>query len=206
MAVVLLTTVLVFLFWLIGQILNCHHPLKSIADVAIVFGSNEYKARPRIEKGIELYRKGLIKKLIVTGKPIMKNQLRELPTLKTKMESGEKEALWLKKKAIRGGVKPQNIIAETKSTNYQENLIYAKEIIDKYGWKRIVLISSDFESLRVYLTAKKIFGPSYQFISQPTPTQPRFWDPNTWFLSKSGLIFTWETISRLIKYKIQGDL
>jgi uncharacterized SAM-binding protein YcdF (DUF218 family) len=73
-------------------------------------------ASDRFYQGCELYNAGTIKKVIVTGGTVAKNKPEEADFIKTEM--------------IKMGVRPDDVIAETRSKTTRENAIYTKQIID----------------------------------------------------------------------------
>ncbi|MFN3599456.1 MAG: YdcF family protein, partial [Aquificaceae bacterium] len=54
------------------------------------------------------------------------------------------------------GVERRNIITDTKSRNTYENALYVKEICDKRGFKKIVLITSAYHMPRAVKTYQKM--------------------------------------------------
>lgn len=184
---------LLMVFFLIGNWIAKEDQLTKGADLAILFGAlTPWKINQRINKAVELYQNKLVKGVIVTGG--MNRIYRRL------------EAPWIKRKLIKTGVSNKNIYIESKATNYRENALFTLPIVKRLKVRSVVLISSSFEQLRCFLTIKKVFGKlEIRLINQPASSQP-MWNKNTWFFHLSGWKWTWFTLSRLIKYRLKGDL
>ncbi len=161
------------------------------ADVAIVMGSRPFKAWPRIQKATDLYHCGLVRKLILTGKPQV---------------DGLSEAHWLKQHALKLGVAEDDLFLEEQATNSAENMRFSRPIIEANHFKSVIIIQQEFSQVRGYLTAKKEFaGLSLKLINQPASAQP-YWDKWTWMFHIIGWRYTWATVSRLVRYRRKGFL
>ncbi len=161
------------------------------ADVAIVMGSIPRKALPRIQKAADLYHRKLVRKLILTGQPLVGDLT---------------EAQWLREQAIKLGVAEIDIILEEKATNSAENMYYSRPIIEANGFCSVIIIQQEFSQVRGYLTARKQFaGLSLKLINQPASSHP-YWDKWTWMFHRIGWRYTWATVSRLIRYRREGFL
>ena len=161
------------------------------ADVAIVMGSQPWKALPRIQKATQLYHQGLVRKLILSGKPLV----------------GEmSEARWLYKELLARGVLPEDMILEEEATNCKENILFSRPIIEAHQFQSVIIILQEFSQVRAVLTAKKQLADlPLQLISQPASAAP-YWNRWTWMFQKIGWQYSWKTIFRLVKYRIKGDL
>lgn len=177
---------LVFGFWLRHET-----KFKETADVAIVMGSLPLKALPRIQKAADLYHRGLVRKLILTGKPLV---------------NGMTEAKWLQQQAHALGIPDTDLLLEEEATNSKENMQFCRPIIEANGFQSVIIIQQEFSQVRGYLTAKKQFaGLGLRLINQPATALP-FWDKWTWMFHRIGWRHSWATTSRLIRYRWQGDL
>ncbi len=58
--------------------------------------------------------------------------------------------------ARKSGVLPSAIYREEKSINTMENALYAKEIIERYGWDDITVVTDKFHLVRARLVFKAI--------------------------------------------------
>ncbi|MCP4425513.1 MAG: YdcF family protein [Chloroflexi bacterium] len=186
---------LIFLFYgltvIFGHWLRHETPFDKPADVAIVMGSIPRKALPRVQKVVQLYHQGLVKKLILSGKP---------------SHGDLNEARWMYQEAFKRGVLEEDMILEEEATNCKENMLFSRPIIEKNQFQSVIIIQQEFSQVRGFLTAKKqLAGLSLQLINQPASSSP-YWNPWTWMFHKIGWQYTWETVSRLIKYRIKSDL
>lgn len=117
-------------------------------DIGIVFGGISMMPY-RIEKAKELYEKGQIKKIMLSGGIGYLNSDRKIP-----------EALKLNEYLQAKGVSKKDILIENKSRNTLENVKYSLEILkEKYNLNKtkLMLITSDFHLKRcLSLTSKYI--------------------------------------------------
>lgn len=179
------------LTFLFGLWLRHETPFDQPADVAIVMGSIPRKALPRIQKAAQLYHLGLVKKLILTGRPQVE---------------GLTEARWLRQKALEMGIEDVDLILEEQATNSKENMLFCKPIIEQNRFQSVIIIQQEFSQIRGHLTAKKAFAAlPVILISQPASSAP-YWNHSTWMFHRIGWRYTWMTVSRLVKYRLKGDL
>ena len=195
MTVLLFVLGCALLFYLVtlifGHWLRHETPFDQPADVAIVLGSQPWKALPRLQKAVQLYHQGLVRKLILSGKPLV---------------SEMSEARWLYKEALARGVLAEDMILEEEATNCKENILFSRSIIEAHQFQSVVIILQEFSQVRAMLTAKKQLADlPLQLISQPASAAP-YWNRWTWMFHKIGWQYSWKTVSRLVKYRIKGDL
>ncbi len=132
---------------------------KARADVAIVLGAGATDDavspvfRERINHGIWLYENGFVDFLIFTGGVGEGN---------TKSDS-----LVAKEYALLQDVPADVILIEEKSTITEENLAYAKEIMDENSFKTAIIVSDPLHMKRAMMMAKDYGIDGY---SSPTPT------------------------------------
>ena len=128
-------------------------------DVAIILGaatSGEKVSpvyRERINHGIWLFENGYVDYLILTGGVGKGNE--------------KSDAYVAKQYAIEKGVPEQVILIEEKSKITEENLEYAKEIMDAFSMDTAIIISDPLHMKRAMLMAKD-YG--IEACSSPTPT------------------------------------
>jgi uncharacterized SAM-binding protein YcdF (DUF218 family) len=109
------------------------------ADIIIVLAHKLSKGKvssigkERLDKAVTLYKKGLAKRVLITGK----------------------EAAVMKKYLAKQ-VPAKVIVVESKSRNTIENAELTKEVIGKKKWNKLVIITSDFHMARVKYTFGKI--------------------------------------------------
>jgi uncharacterized SAM-binding protein YcdF (DUF218 family) len=119
-----------------------------VYDVAIVLGGMSvydeeyeraqfYRGVDRILQAVELYKLGMVKKILLTG-----GSGRVLhPEMK--------EGVYLKRYILFMGVKEEDLILESESQNTHENAMYTKKILDEKKFKgRLLLVTSAFHMRR----------------------------------------------------------
>lgn len=132
---------------------------KRPADVAIVLGAGTYNGvvspvyQERINHGIWLYENGYVEKLILTGG--------------YGAGSSVSDAAAAKQYAVSAGMPESDILLEERSAITQENLQYAKELMEEAGYQTAVVVSDPLHMKRAMLLAKDAGIEAY---SSPTPT------------------------------------
>ena len=127
------------------------------ADAAIVLGAAVWSSgvspvfRERINHGIDLYRKGKVRKLIFTG---------------GQGNAGEPtESSAARDYALQSGVPAQDILIEEKSHNTYDNILYAKQIANTHGIKKVLIVSDPLHMKRAVLMAQDA-----GLMAEPSPT------------------------------------
>ena len=97
------------------------------------FGGNA----DRLTEGIQLYRKGIIRKLVIAsdGSIIQRED--------TTKQSGNPQAMT--DYLIRLGIPREDIILETKATTTHENAVYIKQLLDEHAKRAIQVSSSKYQ-------------------------------------------------------------
>lgn len=160
-ALLLITCLLVLAVGLIASRIYSFRNVRSDApaDAAVVLGAAVWSAdvspvfRERINHGIDLYRKGKVRKLIFTGGQGNPGE----PT----------ESSAARNYAIKNGVPAPDILIEEKSHTTFENIVYAKQLADRNGIKRVLIVSDPLHMKRAMSMAGDVglaAGPS------PTPS------------------------------------
>jgi len=127
------------------------------ADAAVVLGAAVWSAdvspvfRERINHSIDLYRKGKVRKLIFTGGQGNPGE----PT----------ESSAAKKYALKNGVPAQDILIEEKSHTTFENIVYAKQLADQQGLRRVLIVSDPLHMKRAMAMAVDV-----GLAAEPSPT------------------------------------
>lgn len=158
-AVLLILGVLVLAVGLIASRIYSFRNVRSDApaDAAVVLGAAVWRSdvspvfRERINHGIDLYRKGKVRKLIFTGGQGNPGE----PT----------ESSAAKKYALKNGVSAHDILIEEKSHNTFENIVYAKQLADSHGIKRVLIVSDPLHMRRA-MTMTSDVG----LVADPSPT------------------------------------
>jgi uncharacterized SAM-binding protein YcdF (DUF218 family) len=127
------------------------------ADAAIVLGAAVWGSRvspvfqERINHGIDLYQNRRIGKLIFTGGQGNSNE----PT-----ESSAAQVY-----ALQRGVPAADILIEQKSHTTYENILYAKQIVDAYGLRKVLIVSDPLHMKRALAMARDL-----GLEAEPSPT------------------------------------
>lgn len=127
------------------------------ADAAVVLGAAVWTTqvspvfRERINHGIDLYRQGRVRKLIFTGGQGSAN------------EPSESRAA--RDYALQSGVPAGDILIEEKSHTTFENILYAKQLADTQGIKKVLIVSDPLHMKRAVTMARDV-GLS----AEPSPT------------------------------------
>jgi len=133
------------IWWLAKPLLVSDTPKKADAIVVLAGGVGEsgnagQGYEERVQYGVELYKKDFARHLMFSSGYVYKF----------------KEPQVMKALAILLGVKEENIILEEKANSTYKNVKNVKEILDRKGWNKILLVSSPFHMRRVSLVSNRI--------------------------------------------------
>ena len=93
----------------------------------------------RFQKAVDLYKKGLGKKIVFSGAIVQK-------------EYGSYPFEEVKPFILKAGVPEENLIHEAKSLQTQQQAVEVVKIAMEKGWKRLALVASHEHQYRAYLT------------------------------------------------------
>jgi len=117
------------------------------ADCAVVLGARAYAdGRPslalydRTMTGVELYRRGLVGKLVVSG---------------AVGPSGVSEPRVMRRLAVAKGVRPQDVILDELGVNSWATVLGARRLAARRGWRRVLLVSHYYHLPRLRLAADR---------------------------------------------------
>jgi len=96
----------------------------------------------RCPKTLSLYKESFSDKIVISG-----NNIRE-----DILKANDNYLLEIKKWFLDHGVKKENIIIEDKSLNTLEQAINVIKIAKEKKWEKLILVTSPYHLLRVYLT------------------------------------------------------
>ncbi|MFZ6012066.1 MAG: YdcF family protein [Bacteroidota bacterium] len=165
------------------------------ADIALVFGTwNAWKGS--VEKAADLYQKGLVPRIIVSG------GLNE--------ETGIVEGAAMAGEALALGIARRDILIEDQSRNTLENVIFSLKIIDReiglVNIKTITAIVKNFHARRCMMTLRKHTPPFIQ-LRIAAYDSPHFdFNKSNWMQSENGQQKVLEEVEKIKKYLAQGDL
>jgi uncharacterized SAM-binding protein YcdF (DUF218 family) len=174
----------------LGHFFNRRQLPVTPADAALVFGAGlAWKAQSRCATAAELFHRGLIPYLIVSGGVLVPG-------------TNIVEAVWFRDELVRQGVPADRILLEVQATNTAENTRFALPILIAHQFNTVILIMSDFEGIRAHLTAKRAWrGHGITIYDYHAPS-PGYWHPWTWWLTPRGWHLTWYTLVRLFRYRL----
>ena len=146
LSVILSTAILVagLLAWRIYSFGNTSSNAQ--ADAAVVLGAavwtNQVSPvfKERINHALNLYRKGQVRKLIFTGGQGNPGE----PT----------ESAAARDYAIQSGIPASDILIEQKSHTTYENILYAKQLADTHGIKKVLIVSDPLHEKRAMAMAE----------------------------------------------------
>ncbi|MDR4505215.1 MAG: YdcF family protein [Candidatus Scalindua sp.] len=163
----------------------------SPADAIVVLAGGEGK---RLIKGVSLFHKKLSPLIIMSGGS------------GSIFDQSRKDALLMKESAVELGVPEESIIAEAESRNTRENAINTRQILDKIGAKRVLLVTTASHMPRSYALFKKIgidaVPVATDFFVKPAPYNPFSFVPNAGDLLNSTMAIH-EYIG-IIAYRMKG--
>lgn len=154
-------------------------------------------AANRLTDAIQLYKRGLVKKLLISGGDgkLMGNSYPESNLAKNYL--------------LDIGVKPEDILVDHKSRNTHENALFSKQLLERQGLTngKILVITSAFHIPRAMACFKKL-----DINAQPYPAhfvaEKLTAQPSTWLTPDPELIRNWEAIMKewigFMVYRIQG--
>ena len=151
---------LLFLYFIIIAIKITNYSNKDDtqkADVAIVLGASIWNSEPspvfkkRINHSIDLYKNGIVNKIIFTGGKADEKQYSESYVAKIYAE--------------KLGVKSEDILIEEESKITQENLVFAKKLMAENNLSKALLVSDPLHMKRTVFIAKDLEINAY---SSPT--------------------------------------
>ena len=110
------------------------------SDVAILLEGDGFF---RLNKAIDLYNKGFVKKIVFSGNIEDKNY-------------GSFPFEEIKPHLLAGGIPEKDIIHENKSLNTREQAVEVINLALRAGWKKLALIASHEHQYRAYLTFLRV--------------------------------------------------
>lgn len=180
-----ITSLLVnYLAWSIYAYPNTSIPPQ--ADAAIVLGAAAWGERPspvfreRINHALELYRTGVVRKLIFTG---------------GQADASEPaEAVVALRYAIERGIPAADVLIEVHSRSTGENLLFASQLARQQNLARLLIVSDPLHLKRAVLIARDLGLDAYP---APTPTSRyRSWPSQLRFLVRETCFYAAYLIRR----------
>lgn len=187
MAVV--TILILTAIWIPASILlACNWDETRQADAAIVLGAAVYSDKPspvfleRIRHGVNLYKRGVVKKLIFTGGKAEGDSMAESEAARVY--------------AIVNGVAADDALLETSSTTTWENFTCALPVMQRSGMESVLVVSDPMHMRRSMAMAYALDMEAY---ASPTPTTLYISFGSKWHFLKHETVyypaFLWRKIT-----------
>lgn len=135
----------------------------------------------RVTHSIQLYKKGIIRKIIITG------------GVGRVLTAGRPEADELASVMIMAGVLESDIVIERESDNTHENAANVKKLLPEQSDERCVLITSAFHMRRAKACFQKV-GLNTDCFSTDFYTHPRQFTPDVLFIPRADAINLWQKL------------
>ncbi len=129
-------------------------------------GSLPLWVRFRVERGVTLWRNGIARTIILSGRWGFAEPIPPPTT----------EAQAMKRLAIHLGVPAKHILTEEQSQDTIGNAYFTQTtLLVRRGWTRLVIVTSDYHLARARYIFEKILGPKYvcRFVAAPSGLSPR---------------------------------
>lgn len=159
------------------------------SDVAVLLEGDGFF---RLQKAVELYKKGQVKKIVFSGNIIDKDY-------------GSFPYEEAKPYLIAGGVPEEDLIHEDKSQHTRQQAINVINMAIDYGWKKLALIASHEHQYRAYLTfLRVVLDTNSGIVLYNTPVRNLNWFVDSgWGMRYDRLLAEFERIER---YSAMGHL
>ncbi|OGW56902.1 MAG: hypothetical protein A2Z09_04505 [Nitrospirae bacterium RBG_16_43_8] len=168
-----------------GRFLYYKDELKP-ADVIVVLAGEETE---RVEHGVKLFKEGWSRKgrMILTGGPLVWKYT---------------WAALMQEHAVHLGVPKSAILLADKSKTTEEDAIFTKEIMDKYGYKSCIIVTSPYHSRRASKIFKRIMGDKIKIIS--APAEESWFQFDEWWKREKDMARVLDEYSKFIWLLIFG--
>ncbi|QQS47680.1 MAG: YdcF family protein [Acidobacteriota bacterium] len=149
------------------------------SDVIIALGGD--KRCHREKHAAELYKRGLASHIIVSG---------------VQYGYGVHTGEAAKRYVVSQGV-PESAVSIIRDTwNTRTEAARLKELMEKHGWKRGIVVTAAFHSRRALHTVEDT-APEYHFISSPVPAWEGEWRPERWWSRRGDM---WVTVREFLSW------
>lgn len=157
------------------------------ADAIIAISGGDTSART--QEAIKLYQQGWAPQLVLSGAALDK--------------SGLSNAAAMQQQALRAGVPQAAIILDEQAADTAGNAAGLKPIVDHYGIKRVILVTSPYHQRRASLEFARTLGEDIEISNHPTPDD-RYWEPEKWWLHPYSWYLALSELVKLIYVTITG--
>ena len=157
----------------------------SKADAIVVLSGD---SGARLEQGVELYRNGYARWLILVGGG---------------QQGSPPAAEVMRRAAGELGVPPTRMLTVDQSASTREDALYTRELMLRQGLRSVILVTSPYHERRASLTFAKAFeGTGISVASYPV--QDDQWRPDNWWQQGTTLRLTIVELAKLAYYKLSG--
>lgn len=155
-----------------------------------------YRGADRLFQAIELYRRGIIKKIVFSGGSGML------------LRQEEKEGTYVRRYLLDLGVPERDILIENSSRNTRENALFTKSLLDKeLSGKKFLLITSGMHMRRALQCFSKA-GINVKPYSTDRYSGPRKFEVDHLFIPNAFVLEYWDVLIHeyigFVSYKIVG--
>jgi uncharacterized SAM-binding protein YcdF (DUF218 family) len=156
------------------------------ADVILVLAGDTNGER--VAQGVELYKQGYAKHLLMSGGSLTWNLT---------------YAGWMKKQAVELGVPGPAVLLQDRSTSTIDDAKFSLPIVKEHGFRSVIVVTSPYHTRRAAAVFKKIFG--RQGIKVLIyPVQHSNFEPHDWWRRHEDTAFVvWEYVARVM-YLLKG--
>jgi len=181
--------------------------MRGKSDVCVVLGGMSVYHEPtgrirftqsadRILQAVDLYEKGIVKKIVITGgtgRLVRKNR---------------PEAIHLKDFLISIGIPAPSVLIDAASRNTYENAVNTKKLLEKNGWgTSVVLVTSGFHIKRAVGCFEKAGIKVYPYIADPLKGVSKITFSDV-FLPSADVLNDWNYLTHewigIAMYKLKG--
>jgi len=161
------------------------------ADVIVVLAGEETE---RVEYGVKLFKEGWARKdkIILTGGPLVWKYT---------------WASLMQEHAVSLGIPNNAILLADKSRTTEEDVIFTKKLMDKYGYKSCIIVTSPYHSRRAAKIFGKLMGDKVKIIS--APAEESWFGFDEWWKRKRDRARVLDEYSKfiwLLMFDIKDDL
>ena len=150
------------LVWWAAAPLRMSEPPQT-ADAIVVFaggvgetGQAGGGSEERVKRALELFHAGHAPRMVFSSGEVR----------------GFREAEVMKAVAVANGVPPDTVLLEQNAASTYQNVELTRRILNRHGWRRILLVSSPYHMRRALLTWRKV---APEIVVVPTPGESQFY-------------------------------
>lgn len=215
----ILISLFCILYW-IGTYMASRDRLQKSDAIVILSGSQGQilNLHNRIDTGIRLFKNNHASHIIMTGafsekidqnnNPFSEKEINQFiqdkrisPSSKAVgLKNWDKSlgASYMKYYAVKQGIPVDKIIIEERSLHTTENAKYTFDILKKYNWNSMILVTSPFHQRRAYISFQKVINENIGILNYAADSKD--WNRYIWFLSLKNIILVINEIKNIYTY------